>query len=646
MSLSLADLFGADQIRDIAALSSASFLYVNESVDWKTDRTSRTLVHVDASGAETLVDAGLNSASIVVAQNGDVFFVKNGAKGASVCKYVIEDNSVRELIALPAMHLQLGWLEATNALIVLYAPDPSRMVLPKRNLKALRPHAPPAVQTGIMSICGDTGEVQSKAVYPDREQGSPLRIVCHPVENRIAATWSKSADFDDIVRSKSICLWENGLEQPPRLIETDLFLEDVAFASNSGADMLVIGAKDRHGGPIANASVWLVSGNQLIAKRIIHDHDFAVQNLKTPAGHDRIFCLVQCGTNNQIIAFSAEPNSKHEIVRNEAETIDAFDVGPDGLSCIIAIRTSRSGAAISISDTQDVGSSKLHKAATQHSSSEECVVEWTGQDGTKIEGLLRLPEGWEQAQGRLPCITYLHGGPHDSARPCLGNDFDYGGGLVEHGFAVFRPNYRGSCGYGDEFYGSVLNSYFDQMSEDVMSGLDSLIEAGFVDGSKLGLMGYSAGGALTKRLIGQTNRFKAASAGAGASCWWTMYLSGDLRLPREHWFAGQPDFTNLGSSEYQLQSPIGLVDKVQTPTLLFYGQNDERNPASEGVLFHKALKLKGIATELYTAPASGHLGWKKTQLLEKANLEIEWFKRWILKTEHDWETPPLGSAPS
>src|SRR5258708_23898606 len=144
-------------------------------------------------------------------------------------------------------------------------------------------------------------------------------------------------------------------------------------------------------------------------------------------------------------------------------------------------------------------------------------VVWKGADGTPVEGVLFYPIGYEQGQ-RYPLVVQLHGGPAESDK------FGGGPGLVQSylpvlaakGYAVLRPNYRGSAGYGNAFYRDVVNGYFHHMTSDVMLGIDALVQRGVADPDRLAAMGWSAGGTLVNKLITTTNRLKVASSRAAS----------------------------------------------------------------------------------------------------------------------------------
>ena len=178
------------------------------------------------------------------------------------------------------------------------------------------------------------------------------------------------------------------------------------------------------------------------------------------------------------------------------------------------------------------------------------------------------------------------------------------------GYAVLRPNYRGSTGYGDAFLRDMVNGYFKQAHLDVMTGVDAVIAMGLADPDKLVKMGWSAGGHMTNKIITFTDRFKAASSGAGAANWISMYAQSDHREFRTPWFGGTPWQANAPIDMYWNHSPLKDVAKVKTPTIFLVGEQDPRVPMPQSVEMYRALKSNGVPTHLYVAPREGH-GWAR-----------------------------------
>ncbi len=260
---------------------------------------------------------------------------------------------------------------------------------------------------------------------------------------------------------------------------------------------------------------------------------------------------------------------------------------------------------------------------------EQSVVSWKSRaDGESIEGVLNFPAEYEQNQ-RLPLLLVIHGGPSGVSS----NRFSprRGGYPIQvftgMGYAVLQPNYRGSTGYGERFRGLNRGDISGRDWVDIDSGVDYLIEKGIVDSKRLGVMGWSFGGHHTFWGITQTDRFRAASAGAGANDLISMYSQTDL-----------PDFyhTYLGPKPwedfdlYEERSAYRRVATVTTPLLIQVGEKDERVPAEQSIQFYEALRAIGkTETELVIYPDEPHGIKVPTLVRDLLVRNVEWFSQRI-----------------
>ncbi len=265
------------------------------------------------------------------------------------------------------------------------------------------------------------------------------------------------------------------------------------------------------------------------------------------------------------------------------------------------------------------------------------VISWQGEDGVTIEGIIYYPHDYAPGKS-YPLVVQTHGGPASSDKYGLSRSISrYNPVLTGHGYIVLQPNYRGSTGYGDDFLRNMVGGYFRQSHLDVMAGVDFLIDQGIADPDRLVKMGWSAGGHMTNKIITFTDRFKAASSGAGAINWIGMYAQSDVRTYRTPWFGGSPWEKDAPIDVYWDNSPLKDISNVTTPTLVMVGRNDLRVPYSQSLELHRALKSLGVPTHLYVAPREPH-GWRELRhRLYKINVELEWFARYALNKEYQWE---------
>ena len=187
------------------------------------------------------------------------------------------------------------------------------------------------------------------------------------------------------------------------------------------------------------------------------------------------------------------------------------------------------------------------------------------------------------------------------------------------------PNYRGSVGWGREFSESNLGDMGGKDFEDMMSGLDSLIEAGIADSAKLALSGWSYGGFIAAWAVSQTDRFKAATCGCGVTNAFSMYGTTDIPRFMEMYFG---DDSPAGRRElYMDRSGLGHAADISTPTLILHGEEDERVPISQSEELYAVLKSLGVETELVRYPRAGHGISEPRHRLDLLRRQVAWYRR-------------------
>ncbi|MCC6317252.1 MAG: S9 family peptidase [Gemmatimonadaceae bacterium] len=251
---------------------------------------------------------------------------------------------------------------------------------------------------------------------------------------------------------------------------------------------------------------------------------------------------------------------------------------------------------------------------------------WASVDKKQTCGILVKPVGYEAGK-RYPLIVAIHGGPQSA--DVLSFNGGYGAqAYAGDGYMVLKPNYRGSTNYGEAHKWGIVNDYFKKGYEDIMTGVDHLIAQGLVDSSKMGVLGWSAGGHWTNWIITHNTRFKAASSGAGTVNWISMYAQSDMQYVRMHYLGNKLPYGDF--EPYWKQSPIRYISAAKTPTMIHVVDGDPRVPRPQSEELHMALKKLGVPTELFVYPGQSHgIPDARNQLL-KSVAEKAWMDHYIL----------------
>ncbi|MCB9847643.1 MAG: S9 family peptidase [Phycisphaeraceae bacterium] len=256
------------------------------------------------------------------------------------------------------------------------------------------------------------------------------------------------------------------------------------------------------------------------------------------------------------------------------------------------------------------------------------IVRWKSDDGTPCEGILELPADWTPSDSPIRMVVELHGGPTSSTKFEF-RYWIYGRTLMpSKGWALFSPNYRGSTGYGDKFLIDLIGHKNDRDVKDILSGVDAMVDRGIADPEKLAVMGWSNGGYLTNCVITTTDRFKAASSGAGIFDIAAQWARQDTPGHNVNYQQGLP-WQN--PQAYENASPLFKADRISTPTLIHVGGADARCPPVNSRGLYRALKrYLDVPTELVTYPGAGHGLTTYTHRKAKMAWDQAWFDAWVL----------------
>jgi dipeptidyl aminopeptidase/acylaminoacyl peptidase len=334
---------------------------------------------------------------------------------------------------------------------------------------------------------------------------------------------------------------------------------------------------------------------------------------------------------NQLMMLDVKSGAVRQVTEEKASLSVSLD--DDSGVVLINYADPKTPSTIFTADTvQNVASRASWRQLTdpnpqvkQFALGEEEEITWKSKDGMVVGGVLTKPVGYKAGQ-RYPLIVAIHGGP--ASADVLGFNGGYGSQVYAGaGYVVLKPNYRGSTNYGLKHKTDIVGNYFQAGYEDIMSGVDHLIAQGIVDGSKMGALGWSAGGHWSNWILVNTDRFKAISSGAGTSNWISMYAQSDVQRNRQFYLGDKLPYHDFDA--YWNQSPLKYITRAKTPTMIHVVEGDPRVPSPQSVELHMALKQLGVPTELFMYPGNTHGIPDPRNQLVKSVSEMAWMDYYV-----------------
>ncbi|HEX4770275.1 MAG TPA: S9 family peptidase [Bryobacteraceae bacterium] len=246
-------------------------------------------------------------------------------------------------------------------------------------------------------------------------------------------------------------------------------------------------------------------------------------------------------------------------------------------------------------------------------------------DGLNVQGWLLYPEHFDPAK-RYPMIVSIHGGPagvHDNDWPSTHFDMSV---MAALDYFVLFPNPRGSYGQGEAFTRGNIQDFGGGDLRDILAGVDDVLKRVPVDNDRLGVTGWSYGGYMTMWTVTQTQRFRAAVAGAGIANWLSYYGENSI----DEWmvpYFGDTVYNNPAA--YAKSSPIEFIKKVKTPTLILVGENDAECPSPQSFEFWHALNALDVPTHLIVYPGEGHSFNKDKDQIDRMQRTAAWFDQFL-----------------
>ncbi|MEZ4417657.1 MAG: S9 family peptidase [Gemmatimonadota bacterium] len=434
--------------------------------------------------------------------------------------------------------------------------------------------------------------------------------------------------------------------QPDPRINTGMIAGDIqAVAANGGAPTPLVMGAGAEGSPhwspdgrwiayvssgdqpepIGLGDVYVVSADGGAPRRLAETHDRSANLVGWSRDARSVYVAESVRTTTQIFALPVDGSAPRPLTNGEGvHGAPAFSAAADRMA--FTWQTSDMPPDVYVSAIDRYQPRKLtdiHAGVPRPPLGRTVVLNWTSKDGTPVEGLLTYPIGYQEGR-RVPLILNVHGGPAG----VFSQSFTGSPGIymlqtfAQQGYAILRPNPRGSTGYGKDFrYANFMDWGYGDF-EDLMTGVDRAIEMGVAHADSLLLMGWSYGGYMTSFAVTRTDRFRAASMGAGLPNLISMVTTTDI----QDYLAGHMGGEFWDDYEtYEKHSAMYRIKEVVTPTQVIHGAEDERVPFTQGQEFYRALNRRGVPTEFIVYPRTPHGPREPKLLMDVTGRILSWF---------------------
>lgn len=384
---------------------------------------------------------------------------------------------------------------------------------------------------------------------------------------------------------------------------------------------------------LRQSKLWLMDAGDKSYEKISDAFDGDINNYEVSADGETIFFTGAVRTNSNLYSLDLESGSVTRHTDYEG-SLRVIDYTKDQSRLLIRKENVTTPPDLYTAFTEQP--EEMIRITDLNSSMRDSLklgnyetVTWNSYDGMEIEGLYYKPQN-HQYDGSAPFLLHIHGGPAGVFSNRFSPRYHVWAGL---GYVQLAPNVRGSTAYGDELLRGNMNDIGDGDYEDLMSGVDMLIELESIDDEKMAVRGWSYGGILGGSTITKTDRFKAASLGAGVYDWTSEYAMGfnhDVRL----WYIGGEPWTN--PDEYRSRSAAMNAEDVSTPTLFIHGERDRVDTPQQSMIFFTYLKdIGNVDTQYLFLKREGH-GIREPRNQRTRDVEeIKWIQKYTIGEE--WE---------
>ncbi len=645
------DVFGLEWVQDPEiSPEGTQIVYVRRGMDIMKDRRQSRLwiVNTDGTRHVKLTNNDRNESSPRWSPDGTrIAYTSSTDQGSEIFIYWVATGKSARISQLPQSPGGLSWSpDGKHLAFSMFVPEPEpRLVSPPKKPEGAQWADHPRVITRLKHEADGTGYLEPgfSHLFVIPASGGPARqVTSGDFHHRDAPLWSKDGqslffstnrkeDWEYDFRNSEIYRLDLDSGNISALTDRDGPDSDIAL-SPDGKQIAYVGYDD------------LVQTYQITRLYVMNTDGSNKRELYTGLDRSPSAPVWNAQGNGLYFQYDDEGNTKiGHVTLNGETTLVAKNLGGTGIgrpygggSFSVA-----GNGAIAFTHTTPYHPSELalvnkgdEEAALLLSLNEDLLGRRTlGQveaiwykstvDGRDIQGWIVKPPFFDENK-QYPLLVENHGGPISNYGDRFSPEIQL---YAADGYVVFYPNPRGSTSYGEEFGNLLCHDYPGDDYQDVMDGVDAVLEEGYVSEDSLFVTGGSAGGIMTAWMIGKNNRFRAAAVVKPVMNWISKTLTADnyygyaySRYPGQPW--ENPDI-------YMAYSPISLVGNIETPTLVMGGTADLRTPMSEAKQLYHALKLRKIETALVQIPGAYHfIANRPSQLITKIDHVLAWFDRY------------------
>ncbi|MGN7477916.1 S9 family peptidase [Solibacillus silvestris] len=474
-------------------------------------------------------------------------------------------------------------------------------------------------------------------VFTEGDYSHSLQGISHDGKTLVVAV-NRAENTDDVFRTP-LYLVNTETKEETVLIDTDGHYGDAAFSFDDR--YIAFGGSDHTYKNATHGHVYIYDANTKTTQKLtemldVPVGDYAVadiqQGVSAPAvmwteNNDLYF---QVSTEGDIRLYYATLEGALYPASPENEHVYGYAIFKNGNRALMTVSNATFPGELFDFDITSGERKQLttfnEKFLKETTLSAPEAISYTAKDGITVHGWIMKPAHYVEGE-KYPFIVEVHGGPHTLYANTFFHEMQL---LAAKGYGVLYVNPRGSHGYSQEFVDGVRGNYGDGDYEDIMAGVDYVLQNyKWIDETRLGITGGSYGGFMTNWVVGHTNRFKAAVTQRSISNWISFYGVSDIGYYFSEWqmLADMKDVEKLWH-----HSPLKYAENVETPLLILHSERDFRCPIEQAEQLYITLKRMGKEVDFVRFPECDH-NLSRTGIpslrLERLEQITGWFEKYL-----------------